>query len=414
MLRTAARFGLALIYVGAAGVALAVDLPATGQTTSYPANRNDGLAGVVPVPDDGALQAGATPSFTDNGDGTITDTNTGLMWEKKGDNGGLHDKDNAYYWSGSGSVFQETVWDWIEDVNAEGGTGLAGYNDWRIPNAKEMHTLVHFQSTPPMTFGAFHVGCVPGVSALAGSCTPVANYWTSTTRAGSTSQAWSVSFYEGLLDAGQIKGAALRVRAVRGGSPTFPATGQTTSYTADKADGIPGPVAVPDDGSLRAGAALSFTDNGDGTLTDNNTGLVWEKKGDNFGLHDKDNGYWWSGNGVEETLWDWIEDLNAEGGLGFAAARDWRIPNERELLSIADFQSTWALPAQFRSPCFPGATHLTGSCAFQSAYWSSTTRLSSIVAGTSIEAWYLSNSGAVYPYFKSTNFRARAVRGGTP
>jgi hypothetical protein len=46
----------------------------------------------------------------------------------------------------------------------------------------------------------------------------------------------------------------------------FPATGQTTSYAAG------------DDGAIKAGAPLSYTHNGDGTITDNNTKLVWEKK----------------------------------------------------------------------------------------------------------------------------------------
>jgi len=43
-------------------------------------------------------QAGATLSYTDNGDGTITDNNTRLMWEKKDDSGGIHDQDNGYTW----------------------------------------------------------------------------------------------------------------------------------------------------------------------------------------------------------------------------------------------------------------------------------------------------------------------------
>jgi hypothetical protein len=77
--------------------------PASGQTTAYQADKNDDIAGAVDVPDDGTVQAGATLSYTDNGDGTITDNNTGLMWEKKGDAGGLHDKDNIYAWSGDGS-----------------------------------------------------------------------------------------------------------------------------------------------------------------------------------------------------------------------------------------------------------------------------------------------------------------------
>lgn len=63
----------------------------------------------------------------------------------------------------------------------------------------------------------------------------------------------------------------------------FPATGQTSSYAAG------------DDGAIKAGAALSYTDNGDGTITDNNTKLMWEKKSNGDGsLHDMNNGYSWA------------------------------------------------------------------------------------------------------------------------
>jgi hypothetical protein len=384
-------------WVSSAG---ALGFPATGQTTAYTADKKDGISGPVAVPDDGTVRAGAVLSYTDNGDGTITDNNTGLMWEKKGDNGGLHDKDNGYYWSGTGT--QETVWDWLDDVNAEGGTGFAGYNDWRIPNAKELQTLVNFQNSPPMTSAEFNNNCVPGTTVLTGSCTAVSNYWSSTTWARSTSMAWGVTFYEGLLYP-YDKASASKVRAVRGGSSTFPATGQITAYMANKNDGIPGAVAVPDDGTVQAGAPLSFTDNGNGTITDNNTGLVWEKKGDNGGLHDKDNIYWWSGNGADETLWDWLEDVNAEA---FGGAQDWRIPNARELLSIANFQNQWAVPAAFNTNCVPGATVLTGSCTLQVSYWTSTSRV-----GSNISAWLVDNYGSLSTSFKSGTSRVRAVRG---
>lgn len=394
------------LALGWASCAAAIDFPATGQTTAYTANKKDNITAPVAVPDDGTVQAGATLSYTDNGDGTITDNNTGLMWEKKGDNGDLHDKDNGYPWSGTGT--QETIWDWLDDINAEGGTGFAGYDDWRMPNAKELQSLVNYQNAPPMTSAAFNSNCVAGATVLTGSCTTVGNYWSSTTRAGSTSMAWGLSFYEGLLSP-HDKASGVRVRAVRGGGSglqDFPATGQTTAYTANKNDGIPGAVAVPDDGTVQAGAPMSFTDNGNGTITDNNTLLVWEKKGDNGGLHDKDNNYWWSGNGADETIWDWLEDVNTEA---FGGYQDWRVPNARELLSIADFENRWAVPATFHNNCVPGATVLTGSCTLQVPYWTSTTQVS-----TGFTAWYVGTYGDVYPYFKSGTFRIRAVRGGTP
>jgi len=55
---------------------------------------------------DGDLQKGAPLAYVDNGDGTITDVNTGLMWEKLDDNnvGGIHDKDNYYNWANAFAV----------------------------------------------------------------------------------------------------------------------------------------------------------------------------------------------------------------------------------------------------------------------------------------------------------------------
>jgi hypothetical protein len=79
-------------YVGRLATCEAL-LPArllkTGQATSYGAGS------------DGDLQLGVAPGYVDNGDGTITDTKTGLMWEKKSDDGSIHDKDTWYTWSGA-------------------------------------------------------------------------------------------------------------------------------------------------------------------------------------------------------------------------------------------------------------------------------------------------------------------------
>jgi hypothetical protein len=190
--------------------------PASGQTTAYTADKNDGIAGPVAVPDDGTVQAGATLSYTDNGDGTITDNNTGLTWEKKSEDTGLHDKDNVYRWSGDGS--QETIWDGLDDVNAEGGTGFAGHNDWRIPNLKELQSIVNYQNVNPPVSAAFNTGCVGGCTVTSCSCTAVFSYWSSTT--GATAfppAAWAVSFTTGAM--GLLgKTGATSIRAVRGGS----------------------------------------------------------------------------------------------------------------------------------------------------------------------------------------------------
>ncbi len=69
-----------------------------------------------------------------------------------------------------------------------------------------------------------------------------------------------------------------------------------------------------------AGGALSYTDNGHGTVTDNRTGVTWEKKTD----ADVNNHYTWLG------ALDYVGELNAmNGGAGFAGHNEWRLPNPR-------------------------------------------------------------------------------------
>jgi hypothetical protein len=191
------------------------ELPATGQTTAYTAEKNDGIASPVSVPDDGTVRAAGPLAYVDNGDGTLTDVDTGLMWEKKGDDGGLHDQHNAFTWSGNGS--QETIWDWLEDVNAEGGAGFAGHDDWRIPNLKELASIVDYEAPRPAVDAAFHTGCVAGCSATSCSCTVAASYWSSTTFPDSPLFAWDVGFDLGFVLIDE-KAFPKPVRAVRGGS----------------------------------------------------------------------------------------------------------------------------------------------------------------------------------------------------
>ena len=182
--------------------------PASGQTAAYTADKNDGIVGGVAVPDDGTVQAGATLSYVDNGDGTITDLNTGLMWEKKNsldstaNFSNLHDADNTYRWSGDGS--QETIWDWLGDINAEGGTGFAGHSDWRIPNVKELQSIIDYE--------VFN----PSIAPIFGDTGVDSPYWSSSTVANDTDLAWVVLFSDSDVNHDD-KTSDYFVRAVRGG-----------------------------------------------------------------------------------------------------------------------------------------------------------------------------------------------------
>lgn len=189
-----------------APAAHAGQLPATGQTTSYPAVKN-GSTDPVAVPDDGALRRGAPLSYTVLGDGTIMDGNTGLIWEVKCQAcGGLHDVSNLYPWSGNGS--QDTIWDWLDAINAEGGAGYAGHNDWRIPNVRELQSIVHYGALPPAIDPIF--------GPTAGTLDDPIPYVSSTTEAHAPAFVLQVSFIGGFIDDNFTYGP-LHVRAVRAG-----------------------------------------------------------------------------------------------------------------------------------------------------------------------------------------------------
>jgi len=187
-----------------ASSALAGGLPGTGQTAAYQADKNDGIPGPVDVPDDGTLQRGPTPKYKVEKDGTVKDSATGLFWEVKCTGptcAPLHNVANTYVWSGNGT--QETIWDWLDAVNAEAGTGYAGHHDWRIPNRWELQSLVD------------HARISPCIDPIFGPTSPSIT-WSSTTIEDVHTNAWYVNFNLGNSFAVD-KGSLDTVRAVRGG-----------------------------------------------------------------------------------------------------------------------------------------------------------------------------------------------------
>ena len=178
----------------------------TGQTTCW--NEAGAVISCAGTGQDGESQTGVPFAYIDNGDGTITDSNTGLVWEKLSDDGSINDQDTLYNWTEAVSIK-------IAALNS--GAGYAGHSDWRLPNRRELDSIVNLENVNPSTSPAFDTSCVLGCTSLTCSCTISSVYWSSSTYARSPTNAWGVDFYDGDTYA-KSKTFNYYVRAVRGGS----------------------------------------------------------------------------------------------------------------------------------------------------------------------------------------------------
>jgi uncharacterized protein DUF1566 len=180
---------------------------ATGQTNCY--NSAGSVVACAGTGQDGATQAGASLAYQDNGDGTITDVNTGLQWEKLDDAGGIHDRDSVYTWANSQTR--------ITQLN---GANFAGHNDWRLPNVRELTSIVNYgSSNPAVVTATFHNNCFGGCNNVTDcSCTAFLNHWTSTSLTNLPGSTFTVNFTDGTVNVFTKGGASqFAVRAVRGG-----------------------------------------------------------------------------------------------------------------------------------------------------------------------------------------------------
>lgn len=140
--------------------------------------------------------------------GTVVDHLTGLQWEQKTDDGGIHDVDDRYTWSesaltaGDGTVFTT----FMPVLNS--APCFADHCDWRLPTRAELETLVT---------EAFPCTTVPCIDQNVFGPTATEDfYWTSTPDAVETDGAWGVSFGNGFVNDDFVDSGDF-VRAVRGG-----------------------------------------------------------------------------------------------------------------------------------------------------------------------------------------------------
>lgn len=229
---------------------------------------------------------GAQPSYRDNGDGTVTDLNTGLMWQQK-----LLDEKLTY-----------------EEAKVRADTfTLAGYDDWRLPNIKELYSLILFSGSDPMVQEMDTSGLTPFIN------TYYFDFQYGNTGVG-----------ERIIDA-QYASSTEYVHTTM--------TGDFTVFGVNFADGRIKGYGTTMPGNLEKTFEVRFVrenvnygvndfeDNGDGTVIDYATGLLWNKLDSGEGI-------------IWEDALAWVQEKNKEYYLGY---NDWRLPNSKELQSIVDY-----------------------------------------------------------------------------
>jgi hypothetical protein len=278
---------------------------------------------------------GNEPSYTDNGDGTITDNITGLMWQK------TMDRD------GNGKIDYADKMSFSEAISVAPDIRTGGYSDWRLPSIKEIYSLIMFNGTDPSGYRGNNTdGIIPFINTdffdfgfgdlSAGERLIDAQFATSTVYVGKVMNGMNAMFGLNLAD-GRIKGYPIDAVGRQGKRKRF-----YVLYVR----GNPGY------------GVNQFIDNHDGTISDNATGLMWMQE---------DNGHSLS----------WQEALSYAEDFSFAGYNDWRLPDAKELQSIVDYSRS---PSTTRSaaiaPIFQSTQIFdeTGRINYP-FYWSSTTHL---------------------------------------
>ncbi len=328
---------LPLLPIVAAAPALANDTVAvdTGQILTY--DDQDVIAPPAPgAPFHGqdAQYDGHQPSYTLSPSGlTVYDQVTGLTWVASPDTDGdgvLESPEDKLSW-----------WDAMSHPATLNAQAFGGYSDWRVPSIEELYSLIDFSGVDPSGYTGGSSGLVPFIDTdyfefeygdtSAGERIIDSQYWSSTEYVSTTMHGDHTVFGVNFAD-GRIKGYG------------------TSLHGNDKVSFVLCCRGNP------AYGQNSFSDNGDGTVTDAATGLMWVQ-GD-------------SGSGK-----DWEEALSYAENLVYAGHDDWRLPNAKELQGILDYTRS---PATHGTPAIDpifDCTPITDEGGSQNYpfYWASTT-----------------------------------------
>lgn len=356
-------------------------LARTGQAISY-ASGDDASAQIgVPWPG---------PRFTDNSNGTVTDQLTGLVWLK------------------DAGCFGPSDWATALTAANQLASGTCGLNDgsttgqWRMPNVNELESLVDVSRADPAVSSAAPFARINLSKA----------YWSSTTYMALTANAMAIRFSDGRwingIDSGDgsfnnkttSANALWPVRSGGTGRIQLLATGV---FYSGSGGGSGASFGNRDDSSLQLGAPLTsprFIDNGNGTIADTVTGLIWLKRANCI------NNTWASALATINSL------ANGQCGLtDGSTAGQWRMPNRSEMLSLSDRAPTFPQAEYFTGQAHGGTGPVTGPVVFNSFvsfdyYWTSTTN-----AADTSQAWTVwSCDFGVYNIAKSEMRYSLAVR----
>ena len=357
-------------------ITLEYNIVDTGQNKCFDKDGNE----ITPVEGEeyfgqDAQYAGTESSYTDNGDGIITDNVTGLMWEQKPDSGKVSWSDAKTY---------------CENLE------YAGYDDWRLPTIKELFALSDFSEGWPyidteyFKFAESEGSMPPPYGAggpQGGNGTPQSEdndqQPQPPTNTGDDSDDGSITKPQGQFWTSNFYQLSIENLGIDSAFGVNHATGHIKAYPCE-ADQIMGKYVRAVRGNLYG--VNDFVDNGDSTITDNATGLMWAQS-------DSESGMDW------ETALAYAEDSS------YAGYDDWRLPNVKELQSIVDYSGVF--PAIDPIFMITGITNEAGNADYP-YFWTSTSA-GSTAASDYYYAWYVAFGYAVGPDGNDTH-GAGAVR----